>query len=252
MVDVADLTKKVVVITGASSGIGEATARRLAKAGAYVVIVARRKERLDALLDEIKQAGGDGLVIEADVTDKDVCAQIIKQVIDSQGRIDVLINNAGIMLNGPALKAPLEDWEQMVQLNLLGLLYMTHATLPHFKDQNSGHLVNISSVAGRTTRSGSAVYNMTKWGVNAFTDALRQELAGDKVDVRTTLIEPGAVETELQSHLRDDIYRQWKETFGGLTVLQPDDIARGIEYALTQPPHVNVNEILIRPTEQVG
>lgn len=247
-----ELTDKIIVITGASSGIGEATARRLAKADAHVVIIARRKDKLDAIADEITKAGGRATAIEGDVTNKATGKAIIDQITNDYKQIDVLINNAGVMLNGPALEAPLDEWEQMVQLNLLGLLYMTHAALPHFKKRNSGHLINISSVAGRTTRPGSAVYNMTKWGVNAFTDALRQELAGAKLDIRTTLIEPGAVNTELQSHLRKEVYENWKQTFGNMTVLQPDDIARGIEYALVQPPHVNVNEILIRPTEQAG
>jgi len=249
---VAELTDKVILISGASSGIGEATARRLAKAGAHVVVVARRKDRLDKLVKDIVKTGGAATAINDDITSKAACQKIVEQVVKQHKRLDVLINNAGVMLNGPALKTPLEDWEQMVQLNLLGLLYMTHPTLAQFKKQGIGHLVNISSGAGRTVRSGTSVYNLTKGGVNVFTEALRQELAGSKCAVRTTLIEPGAVDTELTTHLRKEVYEDWKKNFGNITILEPDDIARAIEFALVQPPHVNVNEILIRPTEQVG
>jgi len=241
-----------VLITGASSGIGEATARRLAAAGAKVVVVARRKERLDALVQDIEKNAGEALAIEADVTERDKAPDIIKQAVDKFGRLDVLINNAGVMLNGPAKDAELEDWENMVHLNVLGVLYMTHAALPQLREQGKGHIVNISSVAGRTTRAGSAVYNSTKWGVNAFTDALRQEIAGEKLHIRTTLIEPGAVATELQDHLRPEVKEQWKKNFGDIEILHAEDIAEAIYFALSQPERVSVNEILIRPTEQVG
>lgn len=215
------------------------------------MLVARRKEKLQQVSDEIAKAGGTALVIEGDVTKRETCEAVIKQVVDECGTVDVLINNAGVMLNGPVHDSPIEDWEQMIQLNLLGLLYMTRAALPHLK-QSQGQLVNVSSVAGRTTRPGSAVYNATKWGVNAFTDALRQELVGEGAHVRTTLIEPGAVATELQSHLRPEIRENWKKNFGDLKILEAEDIAEAIHYAVSQPPHVNVNEILIRPTEQAG
>lgn len=248
----ADMDGKIVIVTGASSGIGEATAKRLAKAGAKVVLVARRKDRLDSLAKDIKSEKGDALVIEADVTDRNKAPEIIKQVTEQWGGVDILINNAGVMLNGPTKDAPLEEWEQMIHLNILGLLYMTHATLPVLRKKGKGHIVNISSVAGRTTRPGSAVYNATKWGVNAFTDALRQEIAGDKLHIRTTLIEPGAVDTELQSHLRDEVREQWKQNFGDIEMLEADDIAEAIYFALSRPDRVNVNEILIRPTEQTG
>jgi NADP-dependent 3-hydroxy acid dehydrogenase YdfG len=156
------------------------------------------------------------------------------------------------MLNGPVKDTSLEDFEQMIHLNLLGLLYMTHAALPVLRKKHKGHIVNISSVAGRTTRAGSAVYNATKWGVNAFTDALRQELVGDKLSIRTTLIEPGAVATELQSHLSPAATKAFKQNIGDMKMLQAEDIAEAIFFALSQPDHVNVNEILIRPTEQAG
>lgn len=243
---------RVVIITGASSGIGEATARHLAKAGAKVVLVARRQERLESLAKDIENSGREALTVAADVTQKAAATNIIRQTLDKFGKLDVLINNAGVMLNGPAHDTPLEDWEQMVNLNVLGLLYLTHAALPEFRKQGTGHIVNVSSVAGRTTRAGSAVYNATKWGVNAFTDALRQEIAAEKLHIRTTLIEPGAVATELQSHLRPKVYEQFKQNFGNIEILQAEDIADAIHYALTRPPRVNINEMLIRPTEQTG
>jgi NADP-dependent 3-hydroxy acid dehydrogenase YdfG len=243
---------KVVLITGASSGIGEATAKRLAQAGAKLVLVARRKDRLDKLVKDIEKNGGEALAIQADVTQKAKTKQIIDRAVKKFGRLDVLINNAGIMLNGPAKDTPLEDWETMIHLNLLGLLYVTHNALPQMRKQRKGHIVNISSVAGRTTRAGSAVYNATKWGVNAFTDALRQELVADKLHIRTTLIEPGAVATELQSHLSPKAKKQFETNFGEIEMLQAEDIAEGIYYALSQPERVNVNEILIRPVEQTG
>jgi NADP-dependent 3-hydroxy acid dehydrogenase YdfG len=245
------MNNKVVLITGASSGIGEATAKRLASDGAIVVLVARRKDRLDKLAREIGKEGGEAFVIKADVSQKAKASSIVKQVVNKYGRLDVLINNAGIMLNGPVKDTPLEDFETMIHLNLLGLLYMTHAALPVLRKKRKGHIVNISSVAGRTTRAGSAVYNATKWGVNAFTDAL-QEIVGDKLHIRTTLIEPGAVATELQSHLRPAVAKEFKKNFGDMKMLQAGDIAEAIFYALSQPEHVNINEILIRPTEQAG
>jgi NADP-dependent 3-hydroxy acid dehydrogenase YdfG len=244
-----ELKDKVAIITGASSGIGEATAIQLAERGVRVALVARRKDRLDALAKSIAKTDGKTLVIKADVTDKKVCQTIIDNVIKEWGKIDILVNNAGVMLIGSVSELPIENWEQMITLNQLGLLYMTRAALPYLT-KAQGHIVNISSVAGRTTNQGSAVYNMTKWGVNAFTDALRKELVEAKTKVRTTLIEPGAVATELQSHNTPATQKKLKERFGGIKILEAEDIAAGILYALSQPAHVNVNELLIRPTEQ--
>lgn len=247
--NMVDLTGKVAVITGASSGIGEATAKHLAKAGVRVALAARRKDRLDELVQQIEADGGKAMAVEADITDRANCKQLVEQVTAEWGQIDMLINNAGVMLIGPVAELPVEDWEQMIQLNQLGLLYMTREALPSLTAAK-GHIVNISSVAGRTTAPGSAVYNMTKWGVNAFTEALRKELVEGKTGVRTTLIEPGAVATELQSHNTPDTQQAHKERFGDIKILEADDIAAGIVYAVSQPAHVNVNEILIRPTEQ--
>lgn len=245
----AGLSGKVAIITGASSGIGEATARHLSKEGSKVALLARRKERLDQLVEDLKKDGGEAMAIEADVTDKDVCAKAVEQVTKEWGSIDILVNNSGVMLIGPAAELPIENWEQMINVNQLGLLYMTRAALPHIT-KAQGHIVNISSVAGRTTAQGSSVYNMTKWGVNAFTEALRKELVDGKTKVRTTLIEPGAVATELQSHNTPETQEKLKTRFGEIDILQADDIAEAILFAVTRPGHVAVNEILIRPTEQ--
>jgi NADP-dependent 3-hydroxy acid dehydrogenase YdfG len=246
-----DLKGKIAVVTGASSGIGEATATKLAEQGAKVVLVARRKERLEKLAKKIKAGGGEALVVEADITDQKTCQKVVGQVLDKWKKIDILVNNAGVMLLGPTADAPIEEWERMIKINLLGLLYMTYAALPTMRKAGSGHLVNISSVAGRTARAGSAVYNATKWGVNAFTEALRQELVSDKLKIRTTLIEPGAVETELASHNRPEVQETLQERWKGMDKkLQSEDIAAAILFVLTQPEHVNINEMLIRPTEQ--
>jgi NADP-dependent 3-hydroxy acid dehydrogenase YdfG len=247
-----NLHAKVALVTGASSGIGEATARQLSAAGVKVVVIARRKDRLDQLVAEIKKDGGEALALEVDVTDTAACEQAVQQAHQQWGTLDILINNAGVMLLGPVQDAPLTEWERMVDLNIKGLLYMTHATLPHMTKQGSGHIVNISSVAGRTVRSGSAVYNLTKWGVGAFSESLRQELSEAKTGIRMTLIEPGAVNTELTDHLRPEIKDSIQQRFAGIRRLESDDIAAAIVYALSQPPHVSVNEVLIRPTDQAG
>jgi NADP-dependent 3-hydroxy acid dehydrogenase YdfG len=246
-----DLQGKTAIITGASSGIGEVTALKLANAGVKVVLMARRGDRLRKLGDKIMADGGDALIIEGDVTSKVSCNEVVDQTVLKWKKIDILVNNAGVMLLGETSDAPLEEWEQMVHVNLLGLLYMTYAALPVMREQLSGHLVNISSVAGRTTNPGSAVYNATKWGVNAFTDALRQELAGGHTNIRTTLVEPGAVGTELISHNRPEVQDMLRESQKGTTKrLESEDIAAAIIYAVSQPLHVSVNEILIRPTDQ--
>lgn len=248
-----NLQDKVILITGASSGIGEATARLLAAHGAQVVLAARRSTKLKEIVSEIKKSGGAAQWFEADVTDESMCKKLIAEIEKNVGAIDVLINNAGVMLLGPVLDAPTEEWRTMIHVNLLGLLYMTHAALPGMVKRKSGHLINVSSVAGRTATSGSAVYNATKWGVNAFTEALRHELVQGNSGIRTTLIEPGAVDTELASHNRAEVQKTLEIRWKGLSKkLEAEDIAAGILYAVSQPLHVNVNEILIRPTEQDG
>ena len=241
----------VALVTGASSGIGEATARTLARAGAKVAITARRRDRLDALGAEI-----DALVIEADITDREQATATVERTVAELGRLDTVVNNAGVMLLGPALDAPIEEWERMVDLNVKGLLYVAKAALPHllkFADEGPRmvtDLVNISSVAGRRARSGSAVYNATKFGVGAFAEALRQEVT--ERHVRVSLVEPGAVATELASHNRPEVLEAIKGRFGEIERLEADDIAETISFIVTRPRHMAINEVLVRPTEQQG
>ncbi len=243
------LQDKVAIVTGASSGIGEATALALAGEGAKVAIAARRKERLHHLADRIHRQGGQALVLPTDMTNEIQIRQMVETTEKEWGRVDILVNNAGIMLLGPLVGADTSEWRRMVDLNLMGLMYATHAVLPLMKAQGGGHIVNISSVAGRTVQANVGVYNVTKWGVNVFSEALRQEVSKDKI--RVTMIEPGAVATELGEHITNPDIKQRLETWvAGMTPLASEDIAAAIAYAVTQPPHVNVNEILIRPTEQ--
>jgi NADP-dependent 3-hydroxy acid dehydrogenase YdfG len=239
------------VVTGASSGIGAATARRLAAEGASVVLVARRKERLEELATEIEGAGGRALVIEADIARQDGAEAAIAKSVDHFGRLDILVNNAGVMLLGPGSGAPLEEWQRMVELNILGLLYCAHAALPHLVRAAAGErgvadMVNISSVAGRVARNGNGVYSLTKHGVGAFSESMRQELASRHV--RVSLIEPGATATELASHNRPEILESLRSQFG--QTMTADDIADAIHYVVSRPAHVAINEVLIRPTEQ--
>jgi NADP-dependent 3-hydroxy acid dehydrogenase YdfG len=248
------LKGSVALVTGASSGIGEATARALAAEGAAVALVARRKQRLEQLAAEIGQQGGPFVVVEADLTDQTQAAAAVEQTARELGRLDILVNNAGVMLLGPAVDAPLEEWERMVNINLRGLLYVTHAALPHLlraaEDAPRGvaDVVNISSVAGRLARAGSAVYNLTKFGVTAFSEALRQEVTGRHL--RVSVVEPGAVRTELSSHLRPEVREQALQRFKGVERLEAEDIADLIVYTVTRPRRVALNEILVRPTEQ--
>ena len=242
------------LVTGASSGIGEATAAALAAEGAAVALAARRTDRLDALAARITGDGGRALVITADITDEAQARDAVEQAAAELGRLDTVVNNAGVMLLGPALEAPLEEWERMVRLNLLGLLYCTHAAMPHLlraaEDSPRGvaDLVNISSVAGRTVRLGSGVYNATKHGVGAFSEALRLEVT--RRHVRVSLVEPGAVETELAGHNRPEVLEGLRKRFATMDRLEADDISDAVTYIVTRPRHVAINEILVRPTEQ--
>ena len=244
----------VALITGASSGIGEATARALAAQGAAVALAARRKERLEQLAEDITGNGGRALVIETDVTDKAQAQAAVERTVAELGRLDTLVNNAGVMLLGPIEHAPLDEWDQMVHLNVLGLLYTAHAALPHLlkaaedSPRRVADLVNVSSVAGRVARNGSGVYNVTKFGVGAFSESLRQEVA--KRHVRVSVIEPGAVATELVSHMREEARERSMQRFAGVERMEAEDIADAIEYIVTRPRRVAINEVLIRPTEQ--
>ncbi len=249
------LDHTVALVTGASSGIGAATAVSLATLGAHVALVARRSDRLQELAVRITADGGTATVITADVTKRAEAERAVEQTVSELGRLDVLVNNAGVMLLGPVVGAPVEEWEQMVQINLLGLLYCTNAALPHLlqaaedSPRRIADLVNISSVAGRETREGSGVYNATKHGVGAFSDALRKEITTRHV--RVSLVEPGATATELASHNRPEIRAGMQQRFAGIERLTAEDIADAIAYIVTRPSHVAVNEVLIRPTDQV-
>ncbi len=251
-----ELQGTVALVTGASSGIGEATALALAARGAAVALVARRHERLQALADAIESAGRRAVVIDADVSESEQAQEAVARTVAELGRLDTLINNAGVMLLGPAVDAPLEEWRRMLSVNVAGLLYCAHAALPHLlKAAQDGprkvaDMVNISSVAGRVARNGSGVYSLTKHGVGAFSESLRQEVTGRHV--RVSLIEPGAVSTELSSHNRPEIQEMIGKRFGRLERLQAGDIADAIAYVVTRPRHMAINEVLIRPTEQEG
>ncbi|OUL31880.1 oxidoreductase [Nostoc sp. RF31YmG] len=243
------LDGKVAIITGASAGIGEATALALAAEGAKVVLAARRGDRLDALAQRIKNSGGKALPIITDVTDETQVQNLVQKTKAEFGQIDILVNNAGIAAVGAIDGGNTSDWKDMINLNLLGLLYVTHAVLPILKAQGAGHIVNISSVAGRTARVGIGVYNATKWGVNGFSESLRQEVC--KQNIRVTIVEPGLVNTEIDDRISDPIAKQSsQERRRSITPLESEDIAAAIVYAVTQPQRVNVNEILIRPTQQ--
>ncbi|HEU5063857.1 MAG TPA: SDR family NAD(P)-dependent oxidoreductase [Solirubrobacterales bacterium] len=243
-------------MTGASSGIGAAAARELAARGAAVALLARRAERIESLGGEIADAGGTALPIEADVGDREQAEAAVAHAASELGRLDVLVNNAGVMLLGPIADAPVEEWERMVEVNLLGLMYTARAALPHLLEaagrdpRRVADLVNISSVAGRMARKGSGVYNATKFGVGAFSESLRQEMA--RRGVRVSLIEPGAVATELQSHNRPEVRERIEKRFEDMDILQAEDIADAIAYVVTRPRHVAINELLVRPTEQEG
>jgi NADP-dependent 3-hydroxy acid dehydrogenase YdfG len=246
----------VALVTGASSGIGEATARALASHGAKVAVAARRLERLERLASEIGGEGHTALAIQSDITEQKQAIAAVDRTVEELGRLDIVVNNAGVMLLGPIEDAPTEEWDRMIDLNLKGLIYTTHAALPHLlsaaedSERGCADLVNISSVAGRIARSGSGVYNLTKFGVGAFSESVRQEFAERRV--RTSIVEPGAVATELTDHLRDGVREAVKDRFAGIDRLQAEDIADAIAYTVTRPRHVSLNEILIRPTEQVG
>jgi clavulanate-9-aldehyde reductase len=244
-----DLSGRVVAVTGASSGIGEATAMACAKAGAAVSLAARRLDRIEDLAERITGDGGTALAVQTDVADEQEAQRFIERTAADLGRLDVLVNNAGVMLLGPIAGADTEEWRRMIDANVYGVLYCTHAALPLMLEQGSGHFVNVSSVAGRFARAGSGVYNLTKFGVGAFSEALRQEVAAQRI--RVTLIEPGFVATELQSHNRPEIQDAIRNILKDDQPLRAEDIANGILYAIGSPENVAVNEVLIRPSGQV-
>jgi NADP-dependent 3-hydroxy acid dehydrogenase YdfG len=248
------LTGTVAIITGASSGIGRATARALADRGASVACVARRRDRLDALATEVGNAGGTALAIPADVADRAQAEAAVAQAVAHFGRLDVLVNNAGLMLLGPVVGADVEDWERMIAINQKGLLYMTNAALSHLQaaaqqgPRDVADIVNISSIAGRVAWNGYGVYNMTKFGVNGFTEALRQEVT--RGHVRVGVLEPGGVATELGSHNTGTARAAIDEFYSTTEVLAPEDVADAVSYMVTRPRHASVGELWLMPTDQ--
>ena len=247
-----ELKGTVALVTGASSGIGAATAVALAGHGAAVALAARRRDRLEAVAADIRDGGGVALVLESDITDQPQAAEVVQRTVAELGRLDTLVNNAGVMLLGPAVGAPLEEWQQMVELNVLGLLFCAHAALPHLLraaedgPRHVADMVNISSVAGRAARNGNNVYALTKFGIGAFSESLRQEVT--RRYVRVSLVEPGATATELASHNRPEVLQSLSSQMGQR--MEAADIADAITYIVTRPRHVTINELLIRPTEQ--
>ena len=244
----------VALVTGASSGIGAATAIALAGEGAAVAVAARRKDRLEEVAAGIRDQGGTVLVLESDITDEHQAKDAVERTVAELGRLDTLINNAGVMLLGPAVGAPLPEWQRMVNLNVMGLLYCAHAALPHLLraaedgPRRVADMVNISSTAGRIARNGSAVYTLTKHGIGAFSEALRLEVT--QRHVRVSLVEPGATATELAGHNRPEVLEAMRNQVTGMQPMSAEDIADMIAYIVTRPRHVAVNEVLIRPTEQ--
>jgi NADP-dependent 3-hydroxy acid dehydrogenase YdfG len=248
------LNGTVAIVTGASSGIGDATARRLAEHGASVAVIARRAERLDTLVKNIEAAGGIALAVAADITDRAQAEQAVQTVVDRFGRLDILINNAGLMLLGPIVGADVDEWERMIAVNQKGLLYVTNAALPHLlKAAEDGprrvaDIVNISSIAGRVAWANYGVYNMTKFGVNGFTEALRQEVT--KKHVRVGVLEPGAVDTELVSHNNETVKNELAASDAIAEPLQPEDIADNVAFMVTRPRRSSIAELWAMPTSQ--
>ena len=243
------LENKTVIITGASSGIGEATAKKLAGAGAKVVITARRTERLNELKETIEKDGGTALVVTEDVTSKEDWKNIVEKTHETFGKVDVLVNNAGLMPLSFVENLKTDEWDTMVDVNIKGVLNGVASVVPDMKENKSGHIINISSVAGRKIMPAGSVYCATKYAVRALSEGIRLEM-GPKYNTKVTSIEPGFVATELTQTITDDDVQDMLSQFADLKTLEAEDIANSIHYALTQPEHSSVNEILIRPTNQ--
>lgn len=243
----------VALVTGASSGIGRATALRLAAEGASVAVVARRRERLEEVAAAIEEAGGRALGLDADLSSADAAGAVVDRTVAVLGRLDILVNAAGVMFIGDSIEAPLEDWERMVDVNLEALLYVTKAALPHLRDgvgtspRRVADVVNISSVAGRLAMAQVAIYNATKFAVTGATEAWRQEYASQSI--RFSVIEPGAVETGLW-HEQDEAQARYDRFLADLEILHPEDVAEAVAFVVTGPRRVAVSEIVIRPTDQ--
>ena len=242
-----NIENKVVVITGASSGLGEATARHLSGQGATIVLGARRSDRIHALAAELKAKGGNVMAIVTDVTQRDEVQRLVLAAVDTYGRIDVMLNNAGLMPSSPLERLKVDDWDRMIDVNIKGVLYGIAAALPHMQRQKSGHFINVSSVAGHKVRAGGVVYAATKHAVRALSEGLRQEVK--PYNIRTTIISPGAVATELPDHITEpDIAAFMKQVYK--SAVPADSFARAVAYAISQPEDIDINEILFRPTAQ--
>jgi len=239
---------KVVVITGASSGLGEATARYLSAKGATVVLGARRADRINSLAGELTKNGKKALAIATDVTKVDQVKRLVDEAVKAFGRIDVIINNAGLMPQSRLELLKIDEWDQMIDVNIKGVLYGIAAALPYMQKQKSGHVINVSSVAGHKVRAGGAVYSATKTAVRVLSEGLRQEVK--PYNIRTTVISPGAVATELPNTISDPELAKGMKDFYASTAIPPDSFARAVEFAMSQPEDVDVNEILFRPTRQ--
>ena len=243
------LEDRVALVTGASSGIGEATALALAAAGARVAVAARRHDRLEALVGRIRADGGEAMVVVADFGVESEAQRAVHETENAFGRLDILVNNAGVMYLEPVIDADLARWRRMFEINVLGLIAATQAALPGMRARNDGHIVNIASTAGRIASPAGAAYSGTKFAVVAFSEALRKEIYRDRI--RVSVIEPGLVATELREHIgHDATQKAINDWANSIRQLQPDDVARAILFCVTQPPHVCINEILMRPTDQ--
>jgi NADP-dependent 3-hydroxy acid dehydrogenase YdfG len=248
MTDSLPLSGRTALVTGASAGIGHAVARTLAAAGASIALTARRADRLEALCDEIRAAGGQALALPADVADIDQVREVVRRTIDELGGLDILVNNAGIMKIAPITENAIDDWTRMIDVNVKGVLHFLSAALPHMLERRSGHIVSVGSVAGRRPFPGATVYAATKFAVRALGWGLHLEL-GNAHGIRVTDIQPGYVATELIDD-QPELKSAWDEAWEGRRTLQPDDVARAVEFAVTSPDHVSVSEILVRPTDQ--
>src|SRR6185312_14589903 len=243
-----NIAGKVVVITGASSGLGEATARHLSSLGAAVVLGARRTDRLKTIAGELTAAGRKAFAIETDVTDRAQVKRLVDTAVQSCGRVDVMLNNAGLMPQSLLERLHVDEWDRMIDVNIKGVLYGIAAALPHMKAQKSGHIINVSSVAGHKVRPGGTVYSATKHAVCVISEGLRQEVKA--YNIRTTTISPGAVDTELPNTITDPIVSDAMKKFYADMAIPADSFARAVAYAMSQPDDVDINEILYRPTRQ--
>jgi len=243
-----EIANKVVVITGASSGMGEVAARHLATEGAKFVVAARRAERIDAIVADIIKSGGDAIAVATDVTKKEDMQKLVDAAVKTYGRIDVLINNAGVMPLSPIDRLKIDEWDQMIDVNLRGVLYGIAAALPYMKEQKYGHIINTASVAARLVFPASAVYSATKFAVRALTEGLRQEVT--PYNIRTTILSPGAVATELLDHISEQDIQTANQEYCSNVAIPADSYARIVAFVISQPEYVDVNELIFRPTAQ--